>query len=50
VIWSSPEATTRGHEELNAGAQKLLDRKSDLVFRAAGPVHVLCDLGYLAFT
>ena len=28
VIWSDPEATTRGHE----------------------PVHVLRDLGYLAFT
>jgi hypothetical protein len=50
VIWSSPEATTRGHEELNAGAQKLIDRTPDFVFTAAGPVHVLRDLGYLAFT
>jgi len=50
VIWSSPEATTHGHEELNKGAQKLLDRTPDLVFTAAGPVHVLRDLGYLAFT
>jgi hypothetical protein len=50
VIWSSPEVTTRGHEELNAGAQKLIDRTPDLVFTAAGPVHVLRDLGYLAFT
>ena len=50
VIWSSPETTTRGHEELNAGAQKLIDRTPDFVVTAAGPVHVLRDLGYLAFT
>ena len=50
VIWSSPEVTTRGHEELNAGAQKLIDRTPDFVSTAAGPVHVLRDLGYLAFT
>jgi hypothetical protein len=50
VIWSSPEVTTRGHEELNAGAQKLIDRTPAFVFTAAGPVHVLRDLGYLAFT
>jgi hypothetical protein len=50
VIWSSPEVTTRGHEELNAGVQKLIDRTPDFVFTAAGPVHVLRDLGYLAFT
>jgi hypothetical protein len=49
VIWSSPEATTHGHEELNEGAQRLLDRTPDFVFTAAGPVHVLRDLGYLAF-
>jgi SnoaL-like protein len=50
VIWSSPEATTRGHDELNEGAQNLIDRTPDFVFTAAGPVHVLRDLGYLAFT
>jgi hypothetical protein len=50
VIWSSPEATTRGHQELNGGAQRLIDRTPDFVFTAAGPVHVLRDLGYLAFT
>src|ERR1700744_1983666 len=36
VIWSSPEVTTRGHEELNAGAQKLIDRTPAFVFTAAG--------------
>jgi hypothetical protein len=50
VIWSSPEQTTRGHEELNRGAQKLIDRTPDFVFAAAGPAHALRDLGYLAFT
>ena len=49
VIWSSPEATTRGHEELNAAAQSLIDRTPDFRFTAVGPVHVLRDLGYLAF-
>jgi hypothetical protein len=50
VIWSSPEVTTRGREELNGGAQRLIYRTPDFVFTAAGPVHVLRDLGYLAFT
>ena len=49
VIWSSPEVTTHGHEELNEGAQHLIDRTPQFVFTAAGPVHVLRDLGYLAF-
>jgi hypothetical protein len=50
VIWSAPEATTRGHEAVNEQAQKLLDSTPDFVFTAAGPIHVLRDLGYLAFT
>ena len=49
VVWSDSEATTHGHEDLNEGAQRLLDRTPDFVFTAAGPVHVLRDLGYLAF-
>ena len=49
VIWSSPEVTTHGHKELNEGAQHLIDRTPDFVFTAAGPVHVLRDLGCLAF-
>jgi hypothetical protein len=50
VIWTSPEATNRGHNELSAGAQKLIDRSPTFVFTVAAPVHVLGDLGYLAFT
>jgi SnoaL-like domain len=49
VIWSNPVATTQGHEALDERAQQLLDRTPDFVFTAAGPVHVLRNLGYLAF-
>jgi ketosteroid isomerase-like protein len=49
VIWTDPERTFHGHEALNDGAQELLDKMPDFVFRAAGPVHVLRDLGHLAF-
>ena len=49
VIWSDPEATTHGHEELNERAQELLDGMPDFVFTAAGPIHVTRDLGQLAF-
>ena len=49
VIWTDPDGTTRGHEEMNEQAQKLLDRMPDFVFSAAGPVHVSRDLGLLAF-
>lgn len=49
VIWSDPEATTRGREALNERAQKFLDSMPDFVFTATGPVHVLRDLGYLPF-
>ena len=50
VIWSNPEATARGHEALDERAQRLLNRTPDFVFTAAGPIHVLGDLGYLRFT
>ena len=49
VVWSDPDGTMRGHAEMNEQAQKLLDRMPDLVFSAAGPVHVSRDLGLLAF-
>jgi hypothetical protein len=49
VIWSDPDRTTHGREEMNEQAQKLLDRVPDFVFSAAGPVHVSRDLGLLAF-
>ena len=49
VIWSDPDVTTRGHEEMNERAQEVLDSSPDFVFNAAGPVLVLRDLGQLAF-
>ena len=49
VRWSDSEATTHGREELNERAQVVLDSTPDFVFNAAGPVHVLRDLGQLAF-
>ena len=49
VIWSDPEGTIHGHEALNHRAQELLDGMPAFVFTAAGPIHVLRDLGHLAF-
>jgi hypothetical protein len=49
VIWTDPNGTTQGRDALNEQAQRLLDRFPDLVFSAAGPVHVSGDLGLLAF-
>src|ERR1700746_707884 len=49
VIWSDPEVTTEGRDSLNERAQQLAEGTPDFVFNAAGPVHVLRDLGQLAF-
>ena len=49
VAWTDPDGTTRGHEAINEKAQTLLGRLPDVVFSAAGPVHVSRDLGLLAF-
>ena len=39
VIWTAPERTFHGREELHQRAQDLLDNLPDLVLTAAGPVH-----------
>jgi hypothetical protein len=49
VIWTDPDRTFHGRDELNERAQELLDARPHFVFTAAGPVHVLRDLGHLAF-
>jgi SnoaL-like protein len=49
VTWTDPDGTFRGHEAVNEQAQNLLERMPNLVFSAAGPVHVSGDLGLLAF-
>jgi hypothetical protein len=49
VQFVDPEGTVVGHEALDAKAQQLLEMAPDFVFSAAGPVHELQDLGYLAW-
>ena len=49
VIWSDPDATMHGYEEMNERAQELHERMPDFVYSAAGPVYVNRDLGLLAF-
>jgi len=49
VTWTDPDGTITGHESLNNGAQRLIDRAPSFVFSAAGPVRVSGDLGLLAF-
>ena len=49
VIWSDPGGTIRGHDAMNAQAQKLLDRMPDFLFSAAGQVHVSRELCLLSF-
>ncbi|HWX97702.1 MAG TPA: nuclear transport factor 2 family protein, partial [Solirubrobacteraceae bacterium] len=49
VTWTDPDATFHGHEAMNEQAEKLLDRMPDVVYSAAGPVHISGDLGLLAF-
>jgi hypothetical protein len=49
VIWTDPEKTFHGRDELNNRAEELLDNLPDFVFTAAGRVHVLRDLGHLPF-
>ena len=49
VTFSDPEETVVGHDALNAKAQGLLDQKPDFVFSPGGQVHVINDLGYLAW-
>lgn len=49
VIWSDPETTVHGHQAMNERAQVVLEGVPGFVFTAAAPVHVLRDLGYLAF-
>jgi hypothetical protein len=40
VIWTDPDGTTHGHEDMNERAQTLLDGNPDFVFTAAGQIHV----------
>jgi hypothetical protein len=48
VTFADPEETVTGHDALDAKAQKILDEAPGFVFTAAGPIHVVPDLGHLA--
>ena len=50
VRFADPEETVQGHEALNAKAQKILDDAPGFVFAIDGPVRVVQDLGYLAWS
>ncbi len=45
-----PDEIVRGHRALDAKAAKLLADAPGFVFAAAGPIYVVHDLGYLAWT
>ena len=50
VTFSDPEETVTGHEAIEAKARALLDQAPAFVFTPAGDVHVVQDLGYLAWS
>ena len=49
VLWLDPVETVCGHAQFGKKAKRLLDTTPDFVFSAAGPIHVVGDLGYLPF-
>jgi hypothetical protein len=49
VVFSDPEESLTGHEALGAKAQALLDASPGFVFTPDGPIHVVDDLGHLAW-
>jgi hypothetical protein len=50
VTFADPEEVVTGHDALDAKAQKILDDAPGFVFTPAGPVRVVQDLGYLAWS
>ena len=49
VVFTDPEETVVGRQALDEKAQRLLDESPGFVFSPGGPVHVVQDLGYLAW-
>jgi hypothetical protein len=49
VRFADPDEVVTGHEAIDAKVQKLLDSAPGFVFTAAGPIHVVQDLGHLAW-
>jgi hypothetical protein len=50
VVFSDPDQTVTGHDELNAKARQILAAAPGFVFSPAGPVQVNHDLGYLPWS
>lgn len=49
VVFADGDGQLQGHDALNAKAQGILDGAPDFVFRPAGAVYQVQDLGYLAW-
>jgi SnoaL-like domain len=49
VVFADAEGQLQGHDALHAKAQGILDGAPDFVFRPAGDVYEVQDLGYLAW-
>ncbi|MGW7540868.1 nuclear transport factor 2 family protein [Streptomyces sp. NPDC054770] len=49
VVWHEPDRVNRGREAFAERATELLAQTPGWVFRPAGPVSVLDDLGHLGF-
>jgi hypothetical protein len=49
VVFADPDEAVSGYDALAAKAQKILDNAPGFVFTPGGPVHVVQDLGYLAW-
>lgn len=49
VTFADPDETVTGHDALDAKAGKILGEAPGFVFSAGGPIHVVQDLGYLAW-
>ncbi|MEV4537634.1 nuclear transport factor 2 family protein [Asanoa sp. NPDC049518] len=50
VRFTDPEETVVGHEALDAKAERLLAESPEFAFTPEGSIHVVDDLGYLAWS
>jgi SnoaL-like domain len=49
VVWHEPDRIVRGRKDLEHRAEELRAENPDWVFRSAGPVSELDDIGHLGF-
>lgn len=49
VVFADAEGVVQGYDALNAKAQQILDGAPGFVFRPAGEIYPVQDLGYLAW-